>query len=195
MDAIRDARSISARIARRRATIGRASPNLYGTYDPNDHPDFRFMSVDWDGKIRMDCSSPYAMAGLIALKDKYDLAFACDTDHDRHGIVTRSAGLMNPNHYLTAAISYLFSNRPGWRADAGVGKTLVSSSMIDRVAAHLGRGGGTCRSASSGLWTDFSTARSVSAAKRAPAPPSFGETDRRGLPTRTASLWGCWPRR
>jgi phosphoglucomutase len=107
----------------------------------NDQPDptFRFMSVDWDGKIRMDCSSPYAMAGLIALKDKYDLAFACDTDHDRHGIVTRSAGLMNPNHYLAAAISYLFANRPGWRQDAGVGKTLVSSSMIDRVAAHLGR--------------------------------------------------------
>ena len=97
------------------------------------------MSVDWDGKIRMDCSSPYAMAGLIALKDKFDLAFACDTDHDRHGIVTRSAGLLNPNHYLAAAISYLFANRPGWRADAGVGKTLVSSSMIDRVAAHLGR--------------------------------------------------------
>ena len=107
----------------------------------NDHadPTFRFMSVDWDGKIRMDCSSPYAMAGLIALKDKYDLAFACDTDHDRHGIVTRSAGLMNPNHYLAAAISYLFAHRPGWRPDGAVGKTLVSSSMIDRVAAHLGR--------------------------------------------------------
>ena len=107
----------------------------------NDHPDptFRFMSVDWDGKIRMDCSSPYAMAGLIALKDKFDLAFACDTDHDRHGIVTRSVGLMNPNHYLAAAISYLFANRPGWRPDAGVGKTLVSSSMIDRVAGSLGR--------------------------------------------------------
>jgi phosphoglucomutase len=114
--------------------------NLHLTIQ-NDHPDptFRFMSVDWDGKIRMDCSSPYAMAGLIALKDKFDLAFACDTDHDRHGIVTRSAGLMNPNHYLAAAISYLFANRPGWRHDAGVGKTLVSSSMIDRVAAHLGR--------------------------------------------------------
>src|SRR5450432_94517 len=102
-------------------------------------PTFRFMSVDWDGKIRMDCSSPYAMAGLIALKDKFDVAFACDTDHDRHGIVTRTAGLLNPNHYLAAAISYLFANRPGWRPDAGVGKTLVSSSMIDRVAAHLGR--------------------------------------------------------
>jgi phosphoglucomutase len=114
--------------------------NLHLTVQ-NDHadPTFRFMRVDWDGKIRMDCSSPYAMAGLIALKDKYDLAFACDTDHDRHGIVTRSAGLMNPNHYLAAAISYLFANRPGWRQDAGIGKTMVSSLMIDRVATHLGR--------------------------------------------------------
>jgi phosphoglucomutase len=102
-------------------------------------PTFRFMSLDWDGKIRMDCSSPYAMAGLIAMKDQYDVAFACDTDHDRHGIVTRSAGLLNPNHYLSAAIAYLFASRPGWRGEAGVGKTLVSSSMIDRVAASLGR--------------------------------------------------------
>ena len=100
---------------------------------------FRFMTLDWDGEIRMDCSSPYAMAGLIALKDKFDVAWACDTDHDRHGIVTRSAGLLNPNHYLAAAISYLFDNRPGWKATAGVGKTMVSSSMIDRVAKHLGR--------------------------------------------------------
>jgi phosphoglucomutase len=102
-------------------------------------PTFRFMSVDWDGKIRMDCSSPYAMAGLIAMKDRFDVAFACDTDHDRHGIVTRSAGLLNPNHYLSVAIDYLFRNRPQWRAQAGIGKTLVSSSMIDRVAADLGR--------------------------------------------------------
>lgn len=100
---------------------------------------FRFMSVDWDGKIRMDCSSPYAMAGLIGLKDKFDIAFANDTDADRHGIVTPSSGLMNPNHYLAVAIDYLFANRPGWPAAAGVGKTLVSSSMIDRVAARLGR--------------------------------------------------------
>jgi phosphoglucomutase len=100
---------------------------------------FRFMSVDWDGKIRMDCSSPYAMAGLIALKDKYDVAFACDTDHDRHGVVTPSAGLMNPNHYLAVAIDYLFRNRPHWKPDAGIGKTLVSSSIIDRVARDLGR--------------------------------------------------------
>jgi len=100
---------------------------------------FRFMSVDWDGKIRMDCSSPYAMASLIALKDKYDVAFACDTDHDRHGVVTPSSGLMNPNHYLAVAIDYLFRNRPEWKADAGIGKTLVSSSIIDRVAQDLGR--------------------------------------------------------
>jgi phosphoglucomutase len=102
-------------------------------------PTFRFMTVDWDGKIRMDCSSPYAMAGLIALKDRFDVAFACDTDHDRHGIVTRSAGLMNPNHYLAVAINYLFTNRKGWSAQAGIGKTLVSSSIIDRVATALGR--------------------------------------------------------
>jgi phosphoglucomutase len=102
-------------------------------------PTFRFMTVDWDGRIRMDCSSPYAMASLIALKDRYDVAFACDTDHDRHGIVTRSAGLLNPNHYLAVAISYLYRHRPGWPTAAAVGKTLVSSSMIDRVAADLGR--------------------------------------------------------
>jgi phosphoglucomutase len=107
----------------------------------HDHadPTFRFMSLDWDGKIRMDCSSPYAMAGLIAMKDRYDLSFACDTDHDRHGIVTRSLGLLNPNHYLAAAISYIYPNRPNWKADAGIGKTLVSSSLIDRVAAGIGR--------------------------------------------------------
>jgi phosphoglucomutase len=102
-------------------------------------PTFRFMSLDWDGKIRMDCSSPHAMAALIALKDRFDVAFACDTDHDRHGIVAGSTGLMNPNHYLAVAIHYLFKTRQGWRANAGVGKTVVSSSMIDRVAASLGR--------------------------------------------------------
>lgn len=102
-------------------------------------PTFRFMRLDWDGKIRMDCSSPHAMAGLIENKDRFDVAFACDTDHDRHGIVTRSGGLMNPNHYLAVAIEYLFTHRPGWSAEAGIGKTLVSSSMIDRVAAGIGR--------------------------------------------------------
>lgn len=102
-------------------------------------PTFGFMNVDSDGKIRMDCSSPYAMAGLIDLKNKYDLAFGNDPDFDRHGIVTRSSGLMNPNHYLAVAISYLFRDRTGWRQDAAIGKTLVSSSMIDRVAEGLNR--------------------------------------------------------
>ncbi|WP_394202667.1 phosphoglucomutase (alpha-D-glucose-1,6-bisphosphate-dependent) [Marinagarivorans algicola] len=100
---------------------------------------FRFMSVDWDGKIRMDPSSPYAMQGLINLKDSYDVAFACDTDHDRHGIVSASAGLIAPNHYLCVAIDYLFQNRPHWSLNAAVGKTLVSSQMIDRVSAGIGR--------------------------------------------------------
>jgi phosphoglucomutase len=102
-------------------------------------PTFRFMRLDWDDKIRMDCSSPYAMAGLIELKDKFDVAFACDTDHDRHGIVSRSVGLLNPNHYLCTAIWYLFTHRAGWSNTAGVGKTMVSSSLIDRVVASLGR--------------------------------------------------------
>ncbi len=102
-------------------------------------PTFSFMTLDKDGQIRMDCSSPYAMAGLIKLKDNYDIAFGNDTDSDRHGIVTRGGGLLNPNHYLSVAIWYLFQNRKGWRADAAIGKTLVSSSMIDRVAAHLDR--------------------------------------------------------
>src|SRR5690606_20004198 len=92
-----------------------------------------------DGKIRMDCSSRFAMAGLIDLKDRFDISFGNDPDADRHGIVTRSSGLLNPNHYLSVAVWYLFRNRSGWSADAGVGKTLVSSSMIDRVAIHLGR--------------------------------------------------------
>ena len=102
-------------------------------------PTFRFMTVDWDGQIRMDPSSPYAMQRLIGLKDRFEIAFACDTDHDRHGIVTRSAGLMPPNHYLAVAISYLFQHRPRWRPEAMVGKTVVSSQMIDRLTAKLGR--------------------------------------------------------
>jgi phosphoglucomutase len=102
-------------------------------------PTFRFMTVDWDGQIRMDPSSPYAMQRLIQIKDRFDLAFACDTDHDRHGIVTKSAGLLLPNHYLSVAVSYLFQNRSEWRKDAAVGKTVVSSQMIDRVTAKLGR--------------------------------------------------------
>lgn len=102
-------------------------------------PTFRFMTVDWDGKLRMDCSSPHAMAGLIGLKDRFDVAVGNDPDADRHGIVCRSAGLLNPNHYLAVAVDYLFRRRPGWTADAAVGKTVVSSGLIDRVAARLGR--------------------------------------------------------
>jgi phosphoglucomutase len=102
-------------------------------------PTFRFMTVDWDGQIRMDPSSPYAMVRLIGLKDRFEIAFGCDTDHDRHGIVTRSAGLLPPNHYLSVAIFYLFQHRPKWRQKSAVGKTVVSSQMIDRVAAKLGR--------------------------------------------------------
>ena len=117
--------------------------NQYGlqieVVNPYIDPTFSFMTLDHDGKIRMDCSSPYAMASLVKLKDQFDIAFGNDTDFDRHGIVTRSAGLMNPNHYLATAIWYLFQNRPGWGKQVAIGKTLVSSSMIDRVAAHLGR--------------------------------------------------------
>jgi phosphoglucomutase len=102
-------------------------------------PQFAFMSVDWDGKIRMDPSSKYAMQRLIGLKDQYDVAFACDTDHDRHGVVTRSSGLMEPNHYLSVLIDYLFRHRPQWGAHAAVGKTVVSTALIDRVAKRLGR--------------------------------------------------------
>jgi phosphoglucomutase len=101
-------------------------------------PTFRFMTVDWDGKIRMDCSSPYAMARLIRMRDRFDVAFANDTDADRHGIVTKSGGLMNPNHYLATCIAYLFANRPDWRNARAVGKTIVSSGIIDRVAARMG---------------------------------------------------------
>ena len=118
--------------------IGRYKISATVTNDAVD-PTFRFMTVDWDGKIRMDCSSPYAMTRLIAMSDKFDVAFANDTDADRHGIVCPSSGLMNPNCYLAAAIAYLFTNRTDWKKDAAVGKTVVSSSMIDRVAGKLGR--------------------------------------------------------
>jgi phosphoglucomutase len=127
------------------ASVGFWQPiaEMYGlnleVVNPRVDPTFGFMTVDKDGKIRMDCSSPYAMASLIVLKDRFDIAFGNDSDSDRHGIVTPSVGLMNPNHYLSVAIWYLFQHRPGWRPDAAIGKTLVSSSMIDRVAAHLDR--------------------------------------------------------
>jgi phosphoglucomutase len=116
----------------------RYSLNLTVVNDSID-PTFRFMTVDWDGKIRMDPSSPYAMQSLIALKSKFDIAFAADTDHDRHGVVTKSVGLLPPNHYLSVCIQYLFSNREKWGKDVSIGKTVVSSSMIDRVTARLGR--------------------------------------------------------
>src|SRR5205823_5921191 len=116
---------------------------IYGLHiqvvNPEVDPTFKFMTVDHDGKIRMDCSSPYAMARLVGLKDQYRLAFANDPDSDRHGIVTPTAGLMNPNHYLAVAIRYLLMHRPHWPAQAAVGKTLVSSSMIDHVVQKLGR--------------------------------------------------------
>ncbi len=102
-------------------------------------PTFAFMTLDWDGQVRMDPSSPHAMRGLIALSDRYDVAFACDTDHDRHGVVARSTGLMPANHYLTVMADYVLRHRDGWRADAGIGKTVVSSALIDRIAAHHGR--------------------------------------------------------
>jgi len=102
-------------------------------------PTFRFMTVDWDGQIRMDPSSVYAMARMVGLKDRFDVAFASDTDADRHGIVSHSQGLLDPNHYLSVAISYLFTNRPQWSKTVAIGKTIVSSSIIDRVAAHLSR--------------------------------------------------------
>jgi phosphoglucomutase len=102
-------------------------------------PTFRFMTADWDGKVRMDCSSPYAMARLIGMRDRFDVAFANDTDADRHGIVARSCGLLNPNHYLAVAIDYVFQHRPGWRADSAIGKTIVSSGLINRVAKKIDR--------------------------------------------------------
>ena len=125
------------------AVTGSRSTSIYKTnitvVNPEIDPTFSFMTVDHDGKIRMDPSSPYAMARLVELKDRFRVAFANDPDSDRHGIVTRSAGLLNPNHYLAVAIRYLLTHRPHWPADAAVGKTLVSSSLIDRVVEKLGR--------------------------------------------------------
>ena len=145
MDAIREAK-ISLGVD----PLGGAGVHYWGAVAERYHlnlkvvnevvdPTFRFMTVDWDGQIRMDPSSPYAMQRLIALKDQFDIAFACDTDHDRHGVVTRSEGLLPANNYLSAAIFYLFQHRPHWRKEAAVGKTVVSSQMIDRVTAKLGR--------------------------------------------------------
>jgi len=145
LEAIRDARLKLAVDPLRGAARRYWEPinEIYGldikVVNPTIDPTFSFMTVDHDGKIRMDCSSPYAMARLVALKDQFQVAFANDPDSDRHGIVTPVAGLMNPNHYLAVAILYLLTHRPQWRKEVAVGKTLMSSSMIDRVAKKLGR--------------------------------------------------------
>jgi phosphoglucomutase len=152
-------------------------------------PTFRFMTLDWDGKIRMDCSSPHAMAKLIALKDRFDVAFANDTDNDRHGIVARSAGLLNPNHYLAASVAYLFSHRPDWPEGAAVGKTVVSSSMIDRVARGLGRRLVEVPVGFKWFVQGLLEGGLASAERKAPALRSFGGTGRSGRRTRTASSW------
>ena len=155
-------------------------------------PTFRFMTLDWDGKIRMDCSSRFAMASLIGRKGSFDVAFANDTDADRHGIVTREGGLMNPNHYLAVAIDYLFQNRKGWAATAAVGKTVVSSSLIDRVAQRLGRklvevpvGFKWFVEGLLGGALGFGGEESAGASSFAPR-AGFGP------PTKMASSWGCW---
>ena len=135
--------SAPTRSAARASTTGAAIGERYGldltVVNPDVDPTWRFMTLDTDGKIRMDCSSPNAMASLIAARDRFDIATGNDADADRHGIVTPDAGLMNPNHFLAVAIGYLFAHRAGWPAEAAIGKTLVSSSMIDRVADELGR--------------------------------------------------------
>ena len=158
-------------------------------------PTFSFMTLDHDGKIRMDCSSPYAMASLVELKDQFDIAFANDSDADRHGIVTRSLGLMNPNHYLAVAIHYLLTHRPQWSSKASVGKTLVSSGLIDRVVGALGRT--LCEVPVGFKWfvEGSSTVRTVLAGRKVPEQVSCGGTARCGPPTRTASSWTCWQQR
>ena len=186
----------------RRRPDGRASVQYWGyiaenlgidltVVNPKVDPTWSFMTLDTDGKIRMDCSSPNAMASLIRNKDEYDIATGNDADADRHGIVTPDAGLMNPNAYLAVAIQYLYANRPGWRPDAGIGKTLVSSSMIDRVAASLGQlvevplaSSGSCRA--------YGPATSASAARNRQAHRSWHSTAAPGRPTRTASCSPCW---
>ena len=159
-------------------------------------PTFRFMTVDWDGKIRMDCSSPYAMARLIGMRDRFDVAFANDTDADRHGIVTGSNGLMNPNHYLAAAIAYLFANRPQWRGDSAVGKTIVSQrddrSRREQTRPHAGRNPGRVQMVR--RWPQRRLVRVRRRGKRR-AHRSCARTARSGPPTRTASFWACWPPR
>jgi phosphoglucomutase len=157
-------------------------------------PTFAFMTVDWDGQIRMDPSSPYAMARMVGLKERFDVAFASDTDADRHGIVSHSQGLMEPNHYLSAAIDYLYTNRPEWPASVAVGKTAVSSSMIDRVTARLGRRLIEVPVGFKWFVDGCSTAPSASG-RRARGRVSCARTARSGRRTRTAWCPTSWPRR
>ena len=169
--------------------------------NPTVDPAWSFMTLDWDGKIRMDCSSPNAMASLRAVmtpdadgKTPYDVATGNDADSDRHGIVTPD-GLMNPNHYLAVAIEYLFTHRPQWPATAAVGKTLVSSSLIDRVVAAMGRTLVEVPVGFKHFVPGLIAARWASVARRAREPPSCARTARCGPRTRTASSWRCWPAR
>jgi phosphoglucomutase len=164
--------------------------------NPLVDPTWRFMTLDWDGKIRMDCSSPYAMASLIANKDAFAISTGNDADSDRHGIVTPDGGLMNPNHYLAVAIQYLYGGgRPGWRPDGFIGKTLVSSSMIDRVASDLGRRLVEVPVGFKWFVPGCSTGRGRSAARSRRGRRSPASTARCGRPTRTGSCWPCSPRR
>ncbi len=158
-------------------------------------PTFRFMTLDHDGEIRMDCSSPFAMASLVKLKDQFDVAFGNDPDSDRHGIVTKSTGLMNPNHYLAVAIRYLLTHRDRWPAHAKVGKTLVSSSLIDRVVNSLNRPLAEVPVGFKWFAPSCWTARIVSAARKAPARVSCAVTAPSGRPTRTARSSTCSPPR
>ncbi|BFO17786.1 hypothetical protein SHKM778_41740 [Streptomyces sp. KM77-8] len=163
--------------------------------NPLTDPTWRFMTLDWDGKIRMDCSSPHAMASLIRQRDRFDIATGNDADADRHGIVTPDAGLMNPNHYLATAIGYLYAHRERWPAAAGVGKTLVSSAMIDRVAADLKRELVEVPVGFKWFVDGLAGGGLGFGARSRPGPPSCAATARCGPPTRTASPWRCSPPR
>ena len=158
-------------------------------------PTFQFMTVDWDGQIRMDPSSPYAMARLVGLKERFDVVCASDTDADRHGIVSHSQGLLNPNQYLAVAIAYLFANRPQWPGTVAVGKTVVSSSLIDRVVAHLGRRLVEVPVGFKWFVDGLIEGALGSAARRARGRPSCAATARCGLRIKTAWCPTCWRQR
>lgn len=161
--------------------------------NPAVDPTFRFMTVDFDGKIRMDCSSPYAMASLISLKDKFDVAFGNDPDYDRHGIVTPEGGLMNPNHFLAVSAWYLFSNRHNWQPSATVGKTVVTSAMLDRVARSLGRGVTETPVGFKWFVPGLLSGSLGFGGEESAGASSCGWMAPPGRPTRTASSWTCWP--